>query len=192
MQTNNTKAKLAAGEVVFGAIITRYAPDLVEIFGAVGYDFVMIDCEHGPMNLDQVEHMVRAGEAFGITPIARIPNHEESTILRFLDRGLQGIIVPHVNTGEEAAGVAAAARYYPEGHRGMGGGRAHDYGVGVTRDESTTWVNANVLVIPMVEEVTAVQNLDQILAVPGRTCCTSPHRTWARAWVSRRCRRSGR
>ena len=167
MQTNNTKAKLAAGEVVFGAIITRYAPDLVEIFGAVGYDFVMIDCEHGPMNLDQVEHMVRAGEAFGITPIARIPNHEESTILRFLDRGLQGIIVPHVNTGEEAAGVAAAARYYPEGHRGMGGGRAHDYGVGVTRDESTTWVNANVLVIPMVEEVTAVQNLDQILAVPG-------------------------
>lgn len=167
MQTNNTKAKLAAGEVVFGAIITRYAPDLVEIFGAVGYDFVMIDCEHGPMNLDQVEHMVRAGEAFGITPIARIPNHEESTILRFLDRGLQGIIVPHINTGEEAAGVAAAARYYPEGHRGMGGGRAHDYGVGVTRDESTTWVNANVLVIPMVEEVTAVQNLDQILAVPG-------------------------
>ncbi|MYC29308.1 MAG: hypothetical protein F4X65_04355 [Chloroflexi bacterium] len=167
MQTNSTKAKLAAGEVVFGAIITRYAPDLVEIFGAVGYDFVMIDCEHGPMNLDQVEHMVRAGEAFGITPIARIPNHEESTILRFLDRGLQGIIVPHVNTGEAAAGVAAAARYYPEGHRGMGGGRAHDYGVGVTRDESTTWVNANVLVIPMVEEVTAVQNLDQILAVPG-------------------------
>ena len=167
MQTNNTKAKLAAGEVVFGAIITRYAPDLVEIFGAVGYDFVMIDCEHGPMNLDQVEHMVRAGEAFGITPIARIPNHEESTILRFLDRGLQGIIVPHVNSGEEAAGVAAAARYYPEGHRGMGGGRAHDYGVGVSRDESTTWVNANVLVIPMVEEVTAVQNLDQILAVPG-------------------------
>ena len=167
MQTNSTKAKLAAGEVVFGAIITRYAPDLVEIFGALGYDFVMIDCEHGPMNLDQVEHMVRAGEAFGITPIARIPNHEESTILRFLDRGLQGIIVPHINTGEEAAGVAAAARYYPEGHRGMGGGRAHDYGVGVTRDESTTWVNSNVLVIPMVEEVTAVQNLDQILAVPG-------------------------
>jgi 4-hydroxy-2-oxoheptanedioate aldolase len=127
----------------------------------------MIDCEHGPMNLDQVEHMVRAAESFGITPIARIPNHEESTILRFLDRGLQGIIVPHINTGEAAAGVARAARYYPDGYRGMGGGRAHDYGVGVTRDESTTWVNSNLLVIPMVEEVEAVQNLDQILAVPG-------------------------
>ena len=167
MRTNTTKAKLAEGEVVFGAIITRYSPDLVEIFGAIGFDFVMIDCEHGPMNLDQVEHMVRAAESFGITPIARIPNHEESTILRFLDRGLQGIIVPHINTGEAAAGVARAARYYPDGYRGMGGGRAHDYGVGVTRDESTTWVNSNLLVIPMVEEVESVQNLDQILAVPG-------------------------
>ena len=167
MQTNTAKAKLAAGEVVFGAIITRYSPDLVEIFGAVGYDFVMIDCEHGPMNLDQVEHMVRAAESFGITPIARIPNHEESTILRFLDRGLQGIIVPHINTGEAAAGVARAARCHPDGRRGMGGGRAHDYGIGVTRDESTSWVNSQLLVVPMVEEVEAVNNLDQILAVPG-------------------------
>ena len=167
MKTNNTKAKLADGQVVFGAIITRYAPDMVEIFGALGYDFVMIDCEHGPADLDQVEHMVRAAESFGITPIARIPNHHESTILRYLDRGLQGIIVPHVNTSEEAAAVARAARYHPEGYRGMGGGRAQDYGIGVSRDEATAWVNSQVLVIPMVEDVEAVGNLDDILAVPG-------------------------
>ena len=120
-----------------GAIITRYAPDMVEIFGALGYDFVMIDCEHGPASLDQVEHMVRAAESFGITPIARIPDHSDQTILRFLDRGLQGIIVPHVNTGEQAAAIARAARYYPDGYRGMGGGRAQDYGIGVARDEAT-------------------------------------------------------
>src|SRR5678815_2379753 len=98
MRTNTAKAKMAEGKVVFGAIISRHAPDLVELFGAIGYDFVMIDCEHGPMSLDEVEHMVRAAEVFGITPITRIPNHEDSTILRFLDRGVQGIIVPHVNT----------------------------------------------------------------------------------------------
>ena len=167
MQTNATKAKLDAGETVFGAIITRYAPDAVEIFGALGFDFVMIDCEHGPMSLDQVENMVRAAESFHITPIARIPDHAEATILRFLDRGLQGIIIPHVNTAAEAATVARAARYHPDGRRGMGGGRAHDYGIGVTRDESTAWVNSQVLVIPMVEEVEAVDNLDSILAVPG-------------------------
>jgi 4-hydroxy-2-oxoheptanedioate aldolase len=167
MRTNTTKAKLAEGNVVFGAIISRYAPDQVELFGAMGYDFVMIDCEHGPMNLDQVEHMVRAAEVFGITPIARIPNHDDSTVLRFLDRGIQGVIVPHVNTGEQADAVARAARYYPEGHRGAGGGRPHDYGVGVSRDESARWVNAETLVIPMVEETEAVENLDDIVKVAG-------------------------
>ena len=96
MRTKPTKAKLAEGKVVFGAIISRFAPDQVELFGAIGYDFVMIDCEHGPMSLDEVEHMVRAAEVFGITPITRIPNHADSTILQFLDRGVQGIIVPHV------------------------------------------------------------------------------------------------
>jgi 4-hydroxy-2-oxoheptanedioate aldolase len=167
MRTNTTKAKLNEGKVVFGAIISRYAPDLVELFGALGYDFVMIDCEHGPMDLDQVEHMVRAAEVFNITPIARIPDHADSTVLRFLDRGVQGVIVPHVNTKEEADGVARAARYFPEGHRGMGGGRAHDYGVGVSRDDSTRWINSQTLVIPMIEETEAVENLDSILGVPG-------------------------
>jgi 4-hydroxy-2-oxoheptanedioate aldolase len=167
MQTNTTKAKLAEGKVVFGAIISRFAPDQIELFGALGYDFVMIDCEHGPMSLDEVEHMVRAAEVFGITPITRIPNHADSTILQFLDRGVQGIIVPHVNTQAEAEAVAQAARYHPEGHRGMGSGRAHDYGVGVSREESTRWLNANLLVIPMVEETEAVDNLDGILQVPG-------------------------
>lgn len=167
MRTNTTKAKLAEGKVVFGAIISRYAPDLVELFGAIGYDFVMIDCEHGPMTLDQVEHMVRAAEVFGITPITRVPNHADSTLLQFLDRGVQGVIVPHVNTREVAEGVARASRYYPEGHRGMGGGRAHDYGIGVSRDEAIRWINAQLLVIPMIEETEAVHNLDAILTVPG-------------------------
>src|SRR5215472_19297766 len=105
MRTNTTKEKLAAGKVVFGAIISRHAPDLVELFGAIGYDFVMIDGEHGSMSLDEVEHMVRAAEVFDITPIARVPNHQDSTLLQFLDRGVQGIIVPHVNTRETAEAV---------------------------------------------------------------------------------------
>lgn len=167
MRTNTTKAKLKNGEVVYGAIISRNAPDLVEIFGAIGFDFVMIDCEHGPMNLDQVEHMVRAAESFGITPITRIPNHADDTILRFLDRGVQGIIVPHVNTGPQADAISRAARYYPEGHRGVAGGRPHDYGVGISREESMSWINEEMLVIPMVEETEAVENLDAILAIPG-------------------------
>ena len=80
---------------------------------------------------------------------------------------MQGIIVPHVNTGEQAAAIARAARYYPDGYRGMGGGRAQDYGIGVSREEGTSWVNSQVLVIPMVEDIEAVGNLDAILQVSG-------------------------
>ena len=167
MRENLTKAKLASGEVVYGALINRYAPDQVEIFGSLGYDFVMLDCEHGPMHLDQVEEMVRAGEVFGITPIARIPDHSESTILRYLDRGLQGVIIPHVNDKETAESVARSARYYPDGYRGMGSGRAHDYGIGTTRDSSTSWINRELLVIPMIEDIEAVKNLEEILMVQG-------------------------
>ena len=157
MRTNYTKAKLAEGDVVFGGIVTRYAPDIIEILGLIGYDFVMIDCEHGPSDLDQVEHMVRAAEVFGITPIARIPDHADATVLRFLDRGVQGVIVPHVDTRPEAEAVTRAARYYPEGHRGVGGGRPHDYGITASRNESTSWVNAQTMVIPMIEDTEAVE-----------------------------------
>jgi 4-hydroxy-2-oxoheptanedioate aldolase len=111
--------------------------------------------------------MVRAAEVFDITPLARIPDHDDATILRFLDRGVQGIIVPHVNTSEQAAAVAGAARYYPEGHRGAASGRAHDYNVKFNRVESARWINAQTLVVAMVEETEAVDNLDAILSVPG-------------------------
>tara|TARA_A100001037_G_scaffold153346_1_gene138466 strand:- start:882 stop:1655 length:774 start_codon:yes stop_codon:yes gene_type:complete len=167
MRVNTTKNKLSEGFPVFGPIINEYSPGMVEIFGALDYDFVMIDCEHGSMNVAQVENMVRASESFGITPIARIPDHNDATILRFLDRGVQGIIVPHVNTRSQAESISRAARYYPEGHRGVGGGRSHNYGVGLSRSESTSGLNSNLLVIPMIEEVEAVQNVDEIASVEG-------------------------
>lgn len=167
MRINTTKNKLSEGLPVFGPIVNEYSPGTVEIFGALGYDFVMIDCEHGSMSVDQVENMVRASESFGITPIARIPDHNDATILRFLDRGVQGIIVPHVNTRSQAEAVSKAARYYPEGHRGVGGGRSHDYGVTLSRSESTKILNSNILVIPMIEEIEAVENLDEIASVEG-------------------------
>jgi 4-hydroxy-2-oxoheptanedioate aldolase len=167
MRVNTTKAKLAEGRVVIGGIVSGFSPEIVELLGLLEFDFVFLDCEHGSMTVDQVEHMVRAAEVTGITPIARIPNHDDSTILRFLDRGVQGLIIPHINTAEQAAAVAAASRYHPQGHRGSASGRAHDYGVRVPRPESMAFINDNVLVIPMCEEVEAVKNLDSILAVPG-------------------------
>jgi len=150
MRLNTTKQKLQQGKVVFGAIIPENAPGLVEYCGAIGFDFVFLDGEHGAIEPSDVENLCRAADAFNVTPIARVPNGQPSTLLRFLDRGVQGVIVPHINTAAQAAAVADASRYYPMGHRGAAGGRAHDHG-NATRAESHAWINDNVLVIPMVE-----------------------------------------
>ena len=167
MRVNEAKRKLQAGETAIGVIVGEYAPVALEVVGQLEFDFVMIDCEHGSMSLDQVENLVRAAESFGITPLARVPDHMPSTILRFLDRGVQGVIVPHVNSAEEAKAVVKAARYWPEGERSIGTTRAHDYTIGVTREESTRFLNQQVMVIPMCEHIDAVARLDAILKVPG-------------------------
>ncbi len=167
MQVNTTKQKLREGKVVFGAIVGDGAPATVEVLGRIGFDFIMIDGEHGSLSLLEVEHLVRACETAGITPLARVPDHQPSTILRFLDRGVQGVIVPHVNTRAQAEAVVKAARYYPDGQRSIGSTRAHDYSIGVSRAESARWLNEQVMVIPMIEHVDAVAALDEILGVPG-------------------------
>jgi 4-hydroxy-2-oxoheptanedioate aldolase len=167
MRVNATKQKLSEGKVVLGVIIGEYAPVTLEVAGAIGFDFVMIDCEHGPMGLGEVENLVRAAESFDITPLARVPDHEPATILRFLDRGVQGVIVPHVNTREQALTVARAAKYFPDGERSIGSTRAHDYNVSASRADSTRWLNQQTMVLPMIEHVDAVANLDDILSVPG-------------------------
>ena len=167
MRINETKRKLQAGETAIGVIVGEYAPVALEVVGRLEFDFVMIDCEHGSMSLDQVENLVRAAESFDITPLARVPDHMPSTLLRFLDRGVQGVIVPHVNSAAEAEAVVKAARYWPEGERSIGTTRAHDYAIGVTREQSTRFLNEQVMVLPMVEHIDAVRQLDAILKVPG-------------------------
>ena len=167
MRVNATKRKLQAGETVIGVIVGEYAPVALEVVAQLRFDFVMIDCEHGSMSLGEVENLVRACESFGITPLARVPDHMPSTILLFLDRGVQGVIVPHVNSATEAEAVVRAARYWPEGERSIGTTRAHDYAIGVTREQSTRFLNEQVLVVPMCEHIDAVGQLDDILKVPG-------------------------
>lgn len=167
MRINETKQKIKDGKTVIGVIVGEYAPVALEVVGQLQFDFVMIDCEHGSMSLGEVENLVRASESFNITPIARVPDHMPSTILRFLDRGVQGVIVPHVNSPEEAEAVARAARYWPEGDRSIGTTRAHNYAIGVTREQATRFLNEQVMVLPMVEHIDAVARLDEILKVPG-------------------------
>ena len=166
MRQNKTKAKVNAGQVAFGVSIASYAPEVIEMAGALGFDFATLDWEHELIGEHEVLSMVRTAEAAGLTPIVRAAS-DPDLILRCLDSGAHGIHVPRVNSGAEAQAVIDAALYYPLGKRTFYAlGRGANYGVGATDEEHAESANRETLVICMVEEVEGVQNLQSILAVP--------------------------
>ncbi len=166
MRMNKTKAKLISNQIAIGAVIPIPSPDLVELSAAVGFDFVTIDSEHEPLGEQQIVHMIRAAEAYDITPIVRLPKDPDQ-ILHFLDAGAQGIHVPRCNSAGDMRALVEATRFYPQGKRTFyASGRSANYGVGVDDEEWSQSANRELLVVAMVEEVEALNNLEEILAVP--------------------------
>jgi 4-hydroxy-2-oxoheptanedioate aldolase len=162
MQTNGLKQKLAAGRPT--TIIAPFANSagLVELLGHLGFDGVFIDCEHGPSGWEDVEHMVRAAEVAGYSSVVRVDHNDAATVTRVLDRGAGGIQVPHVNTADEALAAVQHAKFAPLGHRGWSGWRTV---FGVDMAEYAQYANAQTLVAVMLEEVEALDNLEEILRV---------------------------
>ena len=161
---NTLKDKLAAGQPA--TIIAPYATSagLVELLGHFGFDGVFLDCEHGPASWEEVEHMIRAAEVAGYSSVVRVQANDAAIITRALDRGAGGIQVPHVNSGDDAAAVVDNVKYAPLGHRGWSGWRG---GFGLDGAEYARQANAATLVAVMLEEVEALNNLDDILRVDG-------------------------
>ena len=180
--TNRVKDKLAASQPT--TIIAPYATSagLVEMLGHFGFDGVFLDCEHGPASWEEVEHMVRAAELAGYTSVVRVQDHEAATITRALDRGADGIQVPHVNTAAEAAAIVEHAKYAPLGHRGWSGWRG---AYGVDASDYARQANDSTLVVIMLEEVEALNNLDDILRVEQSTSSSSLQATWPSRWDCR-------
>lgn len=168
MQKNQMKAKIQAGEPAFGVSVMFPSTQIVEMVGALGFDWVLIDCEHGTIDMESVEAMVMAAEVSGITPIARPPSKAPDAILRVLDRGAMGVQVPHVNTAEDARAVVEAVKYHPLGKRGLAAGtRPANYGLGLTAAEYVEQVNRETLLCVQLEEAEALRNIDAILEVEG-------------------------
>ncbi len=161
MRHNLAKEKLAAGKPVSVVAPGYTSAGLVELLGRMGFDAIFIDCEHGPAGWDEVENMVRAAELTDVTPIVRVQSNDPSTITRALDRGAGGVQVPHVNTRAQAEAALRAAKFAPLGHRGFAGGRSA-FGVS---GNFTEHANAETMVVVMLEEVEALENLDEILRV---------------------------
>jgi 4-hydroxy-2-oxoheptanedioate aldolase len=119
LRQNWLKPKLAEKPYVIGTFAEIPAPQVVEILGLAGFDFVVIDCEHGAIGLEKVEDMIRAAAATNISPLVRVPQCDPVAIRLPLDMGAVGIHVPQVESLEMARSAAAAARFFPRGARGM-------------------------------------------------------------------------
>ncbi len=161
------KNLIASGKPAFGVSVQFASADIVEMIGELGFDWVMLDAEHGSITPDNIGPMVMAAELHGITPVVRPEKNDPAVINKYLDRGVMGMQVPHVNTAEEAAAVVEACRFHPDGKRGLGGGRMADFGFGVSTSEYVKQANENMLVCVQIEDVEAIENLDEILAVEG-------------------------
>ena len=165
MRQNLTKKKLKQGQPVVGVFCNIPSPTLVEILGLLGYDFVILDAEHGPPGVETIEHMVRAADAVGVTPVARIAVNTPQNLLRYLDAGSLGVQIPMVNTQEQAQQVADAVKYPPQGRRGLAGVRASGFGLERPVAEYVHMANEETLVVVQIETTEAMKNLADILSV---------------------------
>lgn len=167
VRPNQVKQRLQAGEVVIGCFVGFPSPEAVEICGYSGFDFVIIDAEHGPITTESAYHMILAAEASGTVPLIRVQQNMPQVILRHMDIGAAGVMVPQVNSAEEARAVVTAVKYHPYGQRGLAGVRASSFGIPRSLTEYTELANRETLVLVQLENIEGVERVPEILDVPG-------------------------
>ena len=158
---------LQAGQTAYGTFIQMNSPEACEIAASAGLDFILIDMEHGSFGIESAVHMIRAAQCAGAAPFVRLEAFSRSAVLKVLDAGAVGIVVPNVESAQELAEVVAATRYAPLGNRGACPCvRASDHGIWDWAG-FTAWSSQNIMVIALVETAKGVENFDDILKVEG-------------------------
>ncbi len=159
MRKNKIKTKLKNKEIVT-IVSGDGGSEMIDFLGPIGVDGIWLEGEHGSLSWEQIGNRSRACDLWGMTSITRVNKNDPGLIMRTLDRGSMGIVVPHVNSRNDAEQVVQAAKYAPVGIRGMYGGR-QSYG------ENSYYHQANdqILVVVLIEELKAVKNLKEILTV---------------------------
>jgi 4-hydroxy-2-oxoheptanedioate aldolase len=163
MRFNTTKRLLRKGKPAIGAWLNFPCVNVAEVMANAGWDWVSVDAEHGPMTIEMLSNMFTAIGTTQAMPLCRIPDNDPVWIKRILDAGAMGIVVPMVCSAEEAANAVKYARYPPAGIRSAGGGRWR-YWAG---DDYPKYADDEVLVVVMIEHIKAVENVEEILSVPG-------------------------
>ena len=161
---NVVKDMLKAGKAAVGTSASLSSP--VELLADAGFDFLLFDTQHSPVEIKELQHKIRAMKGKKAIPIVRVGDNYQDQICYALDIGAKGIIVPMVNSKEEAAHMILCCKYPPEGIRSAAGMRG-EWGEFKDFTEYMSTVNEEVLIIPMVETSKALKNLDEIVSVPG-------------------------
>jgi 2-keto-3-deoxy-L-rhamnonate aldolase RhmA len=155
---------LGRGEAAFGVTLTIADPFVAEVMAAQAFDFLMIDTEHSPMSSYQLQNQLIALRTSQAALLVRVPEHDENAVMQALDLGAEGVVIPHVETGAECAAAVRVALYPPRGTRGVGPRRAARL---TNRDQYFRRANDDTFIGVMLESGPAVENIDDILAVPG-------------------------
>lgn len=164
VRTNKLKRALRDGKTVFGSSVRLPEPGLVEALGFAGFDYVLIDGEHGSMGWADMERMILAAHAADTTPVVRVVKNDPELVMRALDIGAMGILVPHVCTEADARRLKDGALYPPDGRRGVGVGRVGQWGL-IPMDEYFRTVNSEIVLMAMIEDAEAIENIESIAAV---------------------------
>ncbi len=160
--------KKRTGLPIMGFNLTFPSPDFAEFMGYLGFDYVFIDAEHFSFNMETIQSIARVSELTNMLPIARVPKNDPQMILGYLETGILGIVVPHINTAKDAQEIVDAVKYYPLGKRGANArARTARYGLKQTPAQYFEQANQQSVVITMIEELEGIQNLPEILCVSG-------------------------
>ena len=162
---HDLRRRLQAGEVTVGCFLGLGSSNIAELLGFVGFDWLVIEAEHNALDLAEVERMLMACSASASVPLVRVPPSDPGFIQRALDLGALGIVVPLVETADQAAEIVRATRFPPQGGRSFGPLRAARYSLDY--DEYLESANDEILVALIIETAGAVDNLEAIASVPG-------------------------
>ncbi|MBA2278224.1 MAG: 2-dehydro-3-deoxyglucarate aldolase [Chloroflexia bacterium] len=170
MLVNHAKQRLLAGEPSIGTWLSLPSPEAAEYVSGLGFDWLVVDAEHNPVDIRTLAQMFSAMSKAGIAPMVRIPWNSPEHFKRVLDAGAWGLVVPMVNSREEAEGAVRAARYFPDGNRSVGGGR-HAISFGAAAKDYYANANDQILLVLQIEHIDGVEHADEILSVPGVDAC---------------------
>jgi len=168
MRPNTIKSQLAAGNVPLGTFVFEFnTPGIARIIAEAGADFVVFDMEHTGWSVETIRTLLATTRSTSLVPLVRVPATEYDFIARVLDAGAMGIMVPMVESAEQARTIVASAKYPPVGRRGAAFGVAHDDYTGGDIVEKIASANREGLLLAQIETVAGLKNVDAIAAVPG-------------------------